>query len=363
MSGSQRKLISIISTCSISLVLLLLIDFFFGHMITHPRLRILHKEYHHTHSPDFDNLDKWGGVRYRVCTDGNGFKSACGAKTFKTFDIGIIGDSFTAGTGMPYEDTFVGIIANANPSLRIANLAVGSYSPTIYLTKIKNLIDNGFKFDKLHVYVDISDIQDDATAYRISNGSVIQLDSEQVTASPKPGVFKRETKDTLKKLFPLMYDGLWNLKERIKTREAHKEIRKSILDRDYNRSAWTYDSNISGYGEGGVNSAIEISVSFMERLYELTRENNIRMSVGVYPWPGQLLYDIRDSRHVRIWKNFCINRCEFFFDSFGNFFRLKNTHGVNNVIQEYFIPGDSHFTKKGHQVIADTYFETTKESI
>ena len=151
MSASQRKIISIVSICSISLALLLLIDFFFDHKITHPRLRIPHKAYHHSHSSNFDNLDKWGGVRYRVCTDGNGFKSACGTKTFKIFDIGIIGDSFTAGTGIPYEDTFVGIIANANLSLRIANLAVGSYSPTIYLTKVQNLIDNGFKFDRLHV--------------------------------------------------------------------------------------------------------------------------------------------------------------------------------------------------------------------
>lgn len=91
-------------------------------------------------------VDKWGPLKYRLCTDANGFKASCHAKSSddKNFDIAFIGDSFTEGIGLPYEETFVGVIAQNMPTLKIANLGVSSYSPSIYLSKVKYLLDHGF---------------------------------------------------------------------------------------------------------------------------------------------------------------------------------------------------------------------------
>ena len=76
--------------------------------------RIEHKDYHHTIKKNYNGDAFFGGKRYKFCSDGSGFKSSCNntGKIIKNFDIAFIGDSFTEGLGIPYEETFVGIISN-----------------------------------------------------------------------------------------------------------------------------------------------------------------------------------------------------------------------------------------------------------
>ena len=85
----------------------------------------------------------------------------------KEFDIAFIGDSFTEGVGVDYEDTFVGRIENKFDNLKIANLGVVSYSPSIYFTKLRYLLENGYKFKRVIIYFDISDIYDDNRKYQL----------------------------------------------------------------------------------------------------------------------------------------------------------------------------------------------------
>ncbi|SVE02295.1 uncharacterized protein METZ01_LOCUS455149, partial [marine metagenome] len=105
----------------ISLTLLLLVDFFLGKNFVPPTLIISHEVFHHSLSPNMDTQHRWGKSSYRVCTDGNGFKSSCNSETRMKFDIGVIGDSFIEGVGRPYEETLVGLIAESNRDLAIAN--------------------------------------------------------------------------------------------------------------------------------------------------------------------------------------------------------------------------------------------------
>jgi hypothetical protein len=66
---------------------------------------------------------------------------------------------------MPWENTFVGMFATAYPNVDVLNAGVRSYSPSVYLREIQRLLDEGIKFDHVVIYVDISDIQDEAAAY------------------------------------------------------------------------------------------------------------------------------------------------------------------------------------------------------
>ena len=67
---------------------------------------------------------------------------------------------------MNYEKTFVGIFEAKNIS--VANLGVTSYAPNIYLSKVKYLLDNNYKFKHLIVFIDISDVFDDNTVYKLN---------------------------------------------------------------------------------------------------------------------------------------------------------------------------------------------------
>ena len=68
--------------------------------------------------------------------------------------------------GLPYERTFVGRFASAFPDIDVLNAGVSSYAPSVYFMKIKSLLDAGLQFDEVVVYVDISDVQDEAIYYR-----------------------------------------------------------------------------------------------------------------------------------------------------------------------------------------------------
>jgi hypothetical protein len=127
-----------------------------------------------------------------------------------------------------------------------------------------------------------------------------------------------------------------------------------IYDREFARSAWTYNLNAPGYGELGVQRSIEKAVSQMERVADLLASHNIKLSVGVYPWPAQLKYDQENSLQVQIWQRFCENRCANFYNTFPTFFNTLRTSGIDATIDRYYYPGDMHFSKGGNAVIAET---------
>jgi len=122
----------------------------------------------------------WGGRKYVIATDSLGFKSPKPVNTQIESDdyrIVFIGDSFTEGMGFAYQDTFVGQIASAlsRQNIEVLNAAVASYSPSIYYRKMKYLLEElGLKFNELVVYIDISDIQDEAVFYEMSPSNTVE---------------------------------------------------------------------------------------------------------------------------------------------------------------------------------------------
>ena len=136
-----------------------------------PNFSKIDEIYDHKFPKNFNAIGGWGNLRYKLCTDNNGFRTACNKKekSIKKFDIAFIGDSFTEGLGYDYEQTFVGIIEKKLFDKKIANLSMSSYSPSIYYTKLKKLISEGYEFDEVIVFLDLSDLTDDILCYEVIN--------------------------------------------------------------------------------------------------------------------------------------------------------------------------------------------------
>ena len=319
--------------------------------------------YHHDLAKNFSGEGSWGSRRYSICTNQFGFKDSCSSKVNgdKSFDLAFIGDSFTEGIGLPYEDTFVGQIATEYPDLKIANLGVGSYSPSIYLAKVKKLIDEGFSFEEVVVYVDISDIQDEAISYIYQDGKVYDLDPSN--GHPiMTNNFINELKIIIKNKFPITYHSLYIFKGYIKSLRTNQALQENnnwdYFSKNYARSNWTYNTLSDGYGVAGVKASITKSVKLMEDLHQLLSQNNIKLSVGVYPWPGQLLYDSEESIQVKIWSDFCINKCNNFYNSFPLFFQELKTNGTSQAIEKIYISRDVHFNSYGMSLVAKNFIES-----
>ena len=78
------------------------------------------------------------------------------------------------------------------------------------------------------------------------------------------------------------------------------------------------------------------------------------MSLVVYPWPQQLQNDLVNSKHVNMWKEFCISRCVKFVNFFPFFFEEKKNSSFLEVYKKYYYWNDVHFNALGNSVIAKT---------
>ena len=157
-------------------------------------IRIDHKFYHHTlkKNVNYKKTPSFYGS-YTLCTDNFGFKYRCNQIRDKEFDIAFMGDSFVE-VALDYEETFVGLYEK-DKKISVANLGVTSYAPNIYLSKMKYLLDNNFKFKHVIVFIDISDLYDDNTFYKLNN---------DLSVSEKNAEKKRlKTRKFLRNNFPL----------------------------------------------------------------------------------------------------------------------------------------------------------------
>ena len=347
----------------VTLALLLLVDYFLGYKILHNApistrnnaergLGIRHPIYHHTLAANYNGLTSFDQqTEYRFCTNDGGFKSDCNnIVNGKDYDIAFLGDSFTEGIGLPYEKTFVGLIAAQFPDKKIANLAVASYAPSVYYTKLLTLINEGYHFKEVVIYIDISDIQDESN-YAIVDGRVV--DTLKNTTKLQP--------------FPLINFGLKGLESRFRsTINSDINLTKSNLDetayrKENRRSAWTIDDSDEGFGEIGLQASIDKSVALLDKIHALCKENNIKLSVGVYPWPGQVLFDPKESKQVKIWQKFCTDKCTHFYNSFPTLSNLAEVSTKQDVINKYYFIGDVHFNEAGNKLIATDFLKIYQE--
>jgi len=329
------------------------------------KLRIGHEIFHHGFSPKHYGTQVWSNKLYEVCTDQHSFKISCSNfsnETEKNFDIAFIGDSFTEAIGMEYEDSFVGMFAADKSELHVANLGVSSYSPTIYLSKLKHLIANGYKFKHIFIFIDISDIQDEARYFYTKDDRVRPyIENKFVRSIGNDAMYDIVTDDLYLglsehlKLTSLLYSII----KYQEIRPASYKIPTRIPDGE-----WTYNNASLDYGQIGVTGAIKKSLDMMEKTYDLLSENDIKMSIGVYPWPNQIFSDkLINNRQSEIWKAFCKNKCEYFVDLFADYSTLLNSSSPSEVYSKYFILGDVHFNKAGNKLVFEAIKRTISEGL
>ena len=362
-----RFIISLSKVFLITFIFILTIDFFFGKKILekydsffsksqfYERLiRIDHPVYHHALKKNvkYSNNVSFNGV-YELCTNNHGFKSKCNQQINKHYEFGFIGDSFTEGTPVEYQDTFVGLFED-HTNFKTANLGVVSYSPKIYLSKINYLLSKGYTFNHIVIFIDISDFYDDTNFYSIDKNLVV---SEKY--SKEKNLTRRKF---LRNNFPLTNFYMFVIKKYKIKKNIYKESNNkefpSFTDKVNLKAKWTYSRTnmIKGY-DIGINEGHNLMVDHMIDLYKILNKKNIKMSLAVYPWPHQLRYDRVNSIHVNIWKNFCESRCENFIDYFPFFFNEVKKNSFLKTYKKYYFNNDPHFNNEGHRALADKLIE------
>lgn len=136
------------------------------------------------------------------------------------------------------------------------------------------------------------------------------------------------------------------------------------------RSGWTYRKVVEdkpfelGYAPLGVQGGIAKEKRKMDLLWQELAKRNIPISVVVYPWPAQLVYDHVDSRQVRIWRDWCQGKCKRFITAFPEFFAVKDRcpkwESGCWYLQDYLF-GDIHLSAGGNAIVADVVSKSLEQ--
>ena len=142
-------------------------------------------KYHHVHPASYNFLmhdpnNEYGG--YNVIYDDLGFR--VGNKTSQTLQLSneenaiiFLGDSFTEGNQVPYNETFVSLVSQklGFPSI---NFGVTSYSPLIYNLQVENIVSR-FHANNVILQIFSNDFADDMYYFNnavFKDGKLIGID-------------------------------------------------------------------------------------------------------------------------------------------------------------------------------------------
>lgn len=309
----------------------------------------------------------WGNIVYAVTTNSLGFKDGEPREIplqTENYRILLLGDSFTEGVGVEYKNTFAGILKKkfTDRGIDVLNAGVNSYSPSIYYAKAKYLIETkGLKVDEIIVFLDISDISNDAVNYTLV-GDIVVDNIEETREYNK----YEEQYEQMKKQKRSLYQKMEQILRRdsIVTYYFFKSIHdlfwERALEYDYDSinlrgALWTSDADLlRQFGEKGIAEC----ENNLNRLLALCRKHGMSLTLVVYPWPDQIVRNDLNSIQVRHWETWTKKNGVQFISLFPLFIPSSyNVQNVRKMFDTYFIRGDVHWNEAGHRLVAETFFE------
>jgi hypothetical protein len=298
-------------------------------------------DYHHGLKSNYTGEFRWGDVMMPLYTDSLGFLDSARRKVALERSgrrIVFMGDSFTQGVGVPYEKSFVGLIARElePQGIEVLNAGAVSWSPKLYYLRTKDLVERvGLRFDELWVFIDISDIQDEVLYESFEPRSI--------------DAYERVADGFMREHSVLYGQGVVSALPALMSwaRVGGANPAGSARVPAYTgRARWTYDEAVyQKWGRKGVALAREN----MRKLSELCRAHGISMNIAVYPWPAQIRRRELRSRQVKIWRRFSEENRALFLNYFPDFIAAGDARAT---VGRYFIRGDVHWNAAGHELVA-----------
>ncbi len=268
-------------------------------------------------------------------------------------NIFLFGDSFTYGVGIKFEKTYAGLIEEKFKDYNVYNFGVGSYSPSVHLFKLKEVLDKQIFPEKILLFLDLTDVIDEATrwSYNEDTGEV-KLASDYIYLNSK----KREkfTKRNFKLLNNISSYANFKLRylreiSHIKFQDQRK-IKKSIQgsftyknENDLNKRFWK--KNTFTLGKKNLKKRLI-------QIAEISKNNNIEFYLVIYPWAETLELGQEKFSWSNYAENICANnRCKLI-NAIPRFNEYKDKN--KNWSTDLYFLNDEHFNEKGAELLYKT---------
>lgn len=310
-------------------------------------IRRPHGFYHHGFVPMAANVEKWGGTETLYYTNSLAMRDASRRDVSLESErhrILLLGDSFAEGVGVEYEQSVAGRLAAARPDAEILNAAVVSHSPRLAYLRLIHLADTvGLDFDEVVVFVDISDVQDEYLyqrfepqeiapdawrAYRVRSFLRQWSYVGSVYLSPRPD---GRTAHFDEGVFPELQETY-----RPTRRKRFWERRAEWPGLESPRPRW-------------VDRGRLLLLESLGRIVDYCEQAAMPLTLVVYPWPTQLGPEWMEGIHVDEIREFAAERGVRLVDLYPVF---ADAGSPGRVRKLYFFPGDIHWNRAGHDLVA-----------
>mgnify|MGYP001495735644 CR=1 FL=1 len=302
---------------------------------------------------------------YNVYTDENGYRIGKIKKETKNKKILFLGDSFTYGFGVNYEDSVPGQFSKKlHNEYEIINLALTGYSPSMNLFKLKEYFDqnNPSEIKKVFYILDITDVHDEANRWKDLNGleRPVLIDKNVENEIKKTFELKEKFRST-RLLAYIINKNIRNFKKKVRKffYESTNEIdpgtfwgkfthtpKDELRQDEQYKKLWPNDENF------GLKK-IEKKISEISKL--LLKEN-IDFYIVIHPWRETLELGQDEFNWEGYAQNLCLkNNCKKMINFFNEVRLLQNSRTDWKEMMYFRL--DLHHTKYGNTLYADHIFK------
>lgn len=304
---------------------------------------------------------------YKVYTDSNGLRVEKNKKTRSKNKVIFLGDSFTYGFGVNYENSLPGLISKKTKNeYDVLNFGVPGYSPSKNYYNLKKFLKNNenIKISKVFYILDLTDVHDEANRWEgMLDGDIPVIADKTIEKEIKKTFDYKNKFRTIRFISYYLNNNLRNIRKNIKnfTNQNEQEnfnqsptfwgsfthtSSKELKDNDNYIKLWNNDYLY------GLN---KIKVKIKE-ISQLINDYNAEFYIAVHPWIetlelGQEEFD---------WENYAAEVCEYSnCKKLINFFKVINKLKKENSTwqtQVYF-KKDLHFNKLGNSLYADLVYQ------
>ena len=321
--------------------------------------------YHHDLRPNASWVENWGYQNSKIFTNNLGFKDRENRNVeFKENNILFIGDSFTEGVGVEYQNTFVGKIESRIKKIsnkyEILNAGVVSYSPIVILSKLNYLINiKKFPITKVFVVLCNGDIHDDLFRYNNINENYVVSHNDFLNIKILVDINNFLKSNTITYQFIKRVTPLSNLFKNLRNQNnedfKNYDLKKvlSILNNKPDQKHIIDKQEFNKWGASG----LERSKLYIEKVQELLNEKEIELTLVYLEEPIFMLNSINSSFYYSYWNKFSKeNEIDFIFVNEYH----KNEDDKFKIYKDLFFIGDNHFNDKGNKVVAEEIIRKSK---
>lgn len=263
-------------------------------------------------------------------------------------NIFIFGDSMTYGVGIEYEQTYAGLISNYFNNYNTYNFAVGSYSPTVHLYKLKKAMNSNIIPKKIFIFLDFSDVIDEAGRWYLDSETNIPRLRNKIHTKKESFVDKNFK--LVKNIFAYINYDLRNFRSYLKKEIANRDKIKTSI-----QSNFTYtDLNLLDqrfWEKDYFNNGIKNIERNFDELKSISKKNNFDIYLVIYPWAETLEFGQEKFNWSKFANKLCNSENCFVIDAIPEFISYKQKN--NNWQRELYFLNDEHFNVLGAKLLSE----------